>query len=100
MGNLKVDKSSLHVQVDVDLLRELVNASARTALSHRNDVHEQYVLGQLEATANLVYIISAGSGNDELESMCQKFAYDALQRLEEINPSITSDADLQDDYIA
>ena len=39
------------MNVDAELLRELLNAASRTALTHRGSEHECYVLGQLEATA-------------------------------------------------
>lgn len=88
------------LEVDVKLLHELVSASSRTALTHRGDQHEEYVLGQLEATANIVYVLSVETGNTELESLCQKHATEAIQRLEEINPALTSDGDLQSDILA
>jgi hypothetical protein len=75
------------VLVNTDLLRELLNAAARTALAHRGSEHEQYVLGQLEATANLAYVMSAGSGDDELELLCQQLALDALSRHSELESS-------------
>lgn len=75
------------VLVNTDLLRELLNAAARTALTHRGSEHEQYVLGQLEATANLAYVLSAGSGDDELELLCQQLALDALNRHSELDSS-------------
>lgn len=87
------------LQVDVEFLRSLVDAAADTALHYRGMQYEEYVLGQLEATANVVYALSVGVGDLALESACQKFAMDALQRLEEINPAMSSDADWQsDDY--
>lgn len=73
------------VLVNTDLLRELLNAAARTALVHRGSEHEQYVLGQLEATANLAYVLSAGAGDEELELLCQQLALDALSRHSELD---------------
>lgn len=73
------------VLVNTDLLRELLNAAARTALAHRGSEHEQYVLGQLEATANLAYVLSAGAGDEELELLCQQLALDALNRHSELD---------------
>ena len=70
--------------VNTEMLRELLNAAARTALTHRGSEHECYVLGQLEATANFVYILVAGSGNEELELLCQQLALDALNRYSEM----------------
>ena len=72
------------VLVNTDLLRELLNASARTALTHRGSDHECYVLGQLEATANFAYVLLAGSGDDELELLAQQLALDALNRYSEL----------------
>lgn len=54
------------VVVNSATLRELLNAAARTAQAHRDTEAECYVLGQLEATANLAYILVAGSGDVEL----------------------------------
>lgn len=71
--------------VNTDMLRELLNAASRTALTHRGSEHESYVLGQLEATANFVYIMVAGSGNEELEMLCQQLALDALNRYSEMD---------------
>ncbi len=72
------------LNIDPNLLRELLNAASRTALTHRGSEHEAYVLGQLEATANLAYVLAAGSGNDELELLCQQLALDALNRYSEL----------------
>ncbi|RLU00393.1 hypothetical protein [Ketobacter sp.] len=72
------------VSVDVELLRELLNAASRTALTHRGSEHECYVLGQLEATANMAYVLCAGSDNEELELLCQQLALDALNRHSEL----------------
>lgn len=73
------------VTINTELLRELLNAAARTALTHRGSDHETYVLGQLEATANFAYVLAAGSGDAELELLCQQLALDALNRLSEID---------------
>jgi hypothetical protein len=72
------------VLVNTDLLRELLNAASRTALAHRGSDVECYVLGQLEATANFAYILAAGSGEDDLELLCQQLALDALNRHSEL----------------
>ncbi len=76
--------------VDVELLKELLNAASRTALTHRGSEHECYVLGQLEATANMAYVLCAGSGNEELELLCQQLALDALNRHSELNCNTSS----------
>lgn len=72
------------VLVNTELLRELLNAASRTALAHRGSDVECYVLGQLEATANFAYVLAAGSGDDELELLCQQLALDALNRHSEL----------------
>lgn len=72
------------VLVNTDLLRELLNAASRTALTHRGSDHECYVLGQLEATANFAYVLAAGTDNEELELLCQQLALDALNRYSEL----------------
>ena len=72
------------VNVDLELMAELLNATTRTALAHRNDVNEMYVLGQMEATANIIYVLSVSQGFDGLESICQRMALDALARFAEI----------------
>ena len=72
------------VLVNTDLLRELLNAASRTALTHRGSDHECYVLGQLEATANFAYVLAAGTDNEELELLCQQLALDALHRYSEL----------------
>ena len=60
------------LKIDPELLRELLNAASRTALTHRGSESEAYVLGQLEATANFAYVLAAGSDNEELELLCQQ----------------------------
>lgn len=77
------------MKIDETLLRELLNAAARTAMGHRGSEHEAYVLGQLEATANFAYIVAQGLGLEELELLCQQKALDAIDRYSEINPTST-----------
>jgi hypothetical protein len=74
------------VTLDPSLMLELLNAATRTALAHRNDANEMYVLGQLEATANVIYVLAVSQGYDGLETICQRMAQDALARLLEISP--------------
>ncbi|MGB3623405.1 hypothetical protein FT643_03290 [Ketobacter sp. MCCC 1A13808] len=76
MGSLKVDTA---------LLKELLSAAAGTALMHRGTEHELFVLGQLEATANMAYVACANAGDDELEILCQQLALDALNRFTELS---------------
>lgn len=86
--NLKVrtDISSVSsVSVDPALLIELLNAATRTAMAHRNDPNELYVLGQMESTANVIYVLAVSQGYEGLESTCQRMALDALARFTEIS---------------
>lgn len=73
------------VTLDPNLMLELLNAATRTALAHRNDTNEMYVLGQLEATANVIYVLAVSQGYEGLETMCQRMAQDALGRMTEIS---------------
>ena len=73
------------LNINMNLLKELLNAAAGTALTHRGSEVEAYVLGQLEATANMVYVLCSNSGDDELEILCQQLAFDALDRLSELS---------------
>lgn len=73
------------VPVDPDLMMELLNAAKRTALAHRNQPNERFVLGQMEATANAVYIMVVSQGLDELEETCERLAHEALKRLAELD---------------
>ena len=75
------------MKLDDPFLRELLNAASRTAMAHRGSEHEAYVLGQLEATANLAYVVAQGLGLDDLELLCQQKALDAIDRYSEIHPS-------------
>lgn len=72
-------------EVDVELLRALLDAAVRTARSHRGKPRELYVLGQLEATANMAYILAAGSVDHEFEAYCQNLAAEAIDRMEVIS---------------
>lgn len=78
------------IQTDPSLMLELLNAATRTALAHRNDAHEMYVLGQLEATANIIYILTVSQGYEGLETTCQRMAQDALARMTEISGKMKS----------
>lgn len=85
--------SAQSVIVDPSLMIELLNAATRTALSHRNDANEMYVLGQWEATANVIYILAVSQGYEGLETMCQRMAQDALARMMEISGRARKDRD-------
>ena len=73
------------VPVDPELMMELLNAAKRTALTHRNQPNEQFVLGQMEATANAIYVMIVSQGFEALEEACERLAHEALNRLAEIN---------------
>lgn len=73
-----------HVNTDVELLRALLDAARRTAFSYRGKQRELYVLGQLEATANLAYILTTGNVNHDFEAYCQQMAAEAIERMETI----------------
>ena len=61
-------------------------------MAHRGGDVECYVLGQLEATANFAYILAAGSGDEDLELLCQQLALDALNRHSELECSASASA--------
>ena len=84
-GMLATESRMSALKIDPELLRELLNAASRTALTHRGSESEAYVLGQLEATANFAYVLAAGSDNEELELLCQQMALDALNRYSELD---------------
>lgn len=73
------------VDVDIELLRALLDAALRTSLSHRGKPRELYVLGQLEATANMAYVMTAGKVDNEFEAYCQRLASEAIERMETIH---------------
>ena len=78
------------IEIHEEQLQALLDAAVRTALTHRGKYHEEYVLGQLEATANFVYIICVGRENSaDLEVACQRHAQAAIERLTEIRPPNT-----------
>lgn len=70
------------LEVDVELLRALLDAALQTARSHRGKPRELYVLGQLEATANMAYILAAAKVEYEFEAYCQRLAAEAIERME------------------
>ena len=74
-----------HTDVDIELLRALLDAALRTARSHRGKSRELYVLGQLEATANTAYVLAAGKVDYEFEAYCQQVAAEAIDRMEVIS---------------
>lgn len=75
----------MQLETDTELLRQLLDASKRTAMSHRGKARELYVLGQLEASANMAYILVAGKVDYEFEAYCQQLAAEAIDRMEAIS---------------
>lgn len=88
------------VTLDPSLMLELLNAATRTALAHRNDTHEMYVLGQMEATANVIYVLAVSQGYEGLETMCQRMAQDALARMTEISSKMRNRSDIDESRTA
>ncbi|MCG8669640.1 MAG: hypothetical protein MI867_09545 [Pseudomonadales bacterium] len=78
------------ISIDSAMLRSLLDAAAMTALNHRGNERELYVLGQLETTANIAYILCAGKVDYELEGYCQKLAAEAIERMEYLSPKEAS----------
>lgn len=75
------------IEIYEEQLQALLDAAVRTALTHRGKPYEEYVLGQLEATANFVYVLCVGQANSgSLEQACQRHAQEAIERLTEIHP--------------
>lgn len=78
-----MDKICVHKEQ----LQALLDASVSTTLAHRGKRYEEYVLGQQEATANLIYVLCVGlQGCENLELACQSHAQSAIERLMEIRP--------------
>lgn len=80
------------MQVDRELLETVLDAALSTARTYRNKPGELYAIGQLEATANLIYVmicVHSEPALDKLEVRCQASALEAierLQRLTAVNP--------------
>lgn len=66
---------------DKQLLRSVLDAARRTALNYRNTSYELYALGQLEATANLAYVLTMDQPDAQFESYCQEMAAEAVRRM-------------------
>lgn len=75
------------IEVHEEQLKALMDASVRTAMAHRGKPYEEYVLGQQEAIANMIYVLCVGQPNSsDLEITCQQHALSAIERLTEIHP--------------
>lgn len=75
------------MEVNREMLESMLDAALTTARSHRGRPGELYALGQLEATANMIYVMicSQTSGQfGQLEVLCQACASEAVDRLENL----------------
>lgn len=73
------------INVNRKLLRALLDATVSTALAHRNTPNELYALGQMEAAANLTYLLACRDDcPDDLEEYCQQVAEEAIKRAAKI----------------
>ncbi len=70
------------VSVLPELMIQLLDAATATAFAHRDAPGEIYALGQMEATANMVYVMIVGQGLMALENQCQRVATEAITRLQ------------------
>jgi|GEM_PF-4530270 len=84
----KQDEVFNTMEVSYDMLESVLTASLQTARTYYACPEELYSLGQLEATANLVYVMLCGKGrkfsNTKLELLCQEYASIAIERMEDI----------------
>ena len=76
------------MQVNREMLENMLDAALSTARTHRGRQEELYALGQLEATANMVYVMICCQTSEELsrlEVRCQACALEAIERMEKIS---------------
>ena len=76
------------MEVNREMLETVLDAALSTARSFRGRPGELYALGQLEATANLIYVMICcqDSGTlGQLEVRCQTCAGEAVERMEFLN---------------
>ena len=66
---------------DKQMLRSILDAARRTVLHYHGTSYELYSLGQLEATANIAYILTMDEGDSEFEAYCQEMAAEAIKRM-------------------
>jgi len=57
-----------------------LDAALRTAQQNWGKPQEEYALGALEATANVVYVLVIGSNMQTLEAKCQQLASYSIER--------------------
>lgn len=73
--------------VAMDMLETILAASLQTARGYYGRPEEMYALGQLEATANMTYVMlcSQVAGEySQVETLCQEYANIAVERMEEL----------------
>ena len=88
MSILNNPDSNHHLSISVDMLETILAASLQTARSHYGRPEEMYALGQLESTANMMYVMLCSQVAGEyhhLETLCQEYANIAVERMEELS---------------
>jgi len=86
------------MQVNREMLEAILDASISTARSFRGRAGELYALGQLEATANMVYVMICAQNSTEygqLEVRCQSAALEALERMGRLQKHFLDDQETQ-----
>ena len=82
-------KTMEDVHVRPEMLETILTASLQTARRYYGCAEEMYSLGQLEATANLVYVILCSRNTlgkfPSIEILCQEYSTIAVERMEELN---------------
>lgn len=76
------------MQVNREMLETMLDAALSTARSYRGRKGELYALGQLEATANMIYVMiccQQYEGMGQLEVRCQSCALEAIERMDRIS---------------
>ena len=76
------------MEVNREMLETVLDAALSTARSYRGRPGELYALGQLEATANLIYVMICCQDSGalgQLEVRCQTCASEAVERMEYLN---------------
>ena len=79
------------MQVSQQMLEAVLDAALTTARGYRGRNEELYALGQLEATANLIYVTiccEKPGGMGQLEVRCQAYAQEAIERMEMLKSAV------------
>lgn len=73
------------MQVNQEMLETMLDAALSTARRYRGRNGEMYALGQLESTANLIYVMICCQDRDtgfaQLEVRCHSCALEAVERM-------------------